>query len=75
MEQNVQGGMENLSLDQGGGDGGEVKVNEEGIEYVKVKGSYHPPLADGKYDAIVLSTGELTSLRSALHARGRILRL
>lgn len=54
--------MENLSLNAGaeekearGPDEG--KANEEGIGYVQVLGASCPPLADGKYDAIVLSTG------------------
>ena len=65
MAEQAEKEMQNLSLEQDeGGADSEVKVNEEGIPYVKLNGAYHPPLADGKYDAIVLSTGESCRSRS-----------
>lgn len=50
----------------------EIEKNEEGIPFVKIGEKSFPPLADGEYDAIILSTGlEECILAGLLAVRGK----
>mmetsp|Transcript_12401 Transcript_12401/g.16086 ORF Transcript_12401/g.16086 Transcript_12401/m.16086 type:complete len:648 (+) Transcript_12401:168-2111(+) len=63
--------MENLNVNETQGSEA-PQVNEEGIPYVTVDGKTYPPLADGKYDVVIMSTGlEECILAGLLAVRGK----